>query len=89
MQVLRETSTQWEEIFRIGLFDVDLSVVFGSHSAHPLPMRVGSQWYWLNAKSRLNLMGGAAEFIEQCAAVYDQAAARPSKKLRDADAAQK
>lgn len=38
MQVLREIGSQWEEIFGFGLFDVDLSVVFGSHSAHPLPM---------------------------------------------------
>jgi glycosyltransferase involved in cell wall biosynthesis len=37
-----------------------------------LGARMGSQWYWLNVKSRLDLVGPAADFIEQCAAVYDQ-----------------
>ncbi|HUT50317.1 MAG TPA: glycosyltransferase family 2 protein [Alphaproteobacteria bacterium] len=38
-----------------------------------LGARAGSEWYWLNVKSRLDLMGPAADFIERCATVYDRA----------------
>jgi glycosyltransferase involved in cell wall biosynthesis len=39
-----------------------------------LDARIGSEWYWLNLKSQLDLVGERAAFIERCAKVYDEAA---------------
>jgi hypothetical protein len=38
-----------------------------------LGAQTGSEWYWLNLKSVLDLVGPRPEFIERCAAVYDRA----------------
>jgi glycosyltransferase involved in cell wall biosynthesis len=35
--------------------------------------RIGSAWYWRNLRGLLGLTGSPADFIDECAAVYDRA----------------